>query len=238
MTIFNKLNLGIAVGSFAVFQLSFHVLSSWLSSRLTSGFNHLDQKKKIEWNTRGNPSTVQLNLAITVGYLISDLLLIIWHWKAIGDVFFVTHHVLALYAYYFVLDRGILAYFANFRLLAELSTPFVNQRWFFEALGYSKASKANIINGLLMTIMFFLGRIIVIPIYYNSMASEFGTEAYYRLGFVAQTAWFVSSIVLDIINLMWMVKITRGCYKVICLIGQEEAKTHKNGKFDNMKKNI
>ncbi|ETE71145.1 Transmembrane protein 56-B, partial [Ophiophagus hannah] len=268
MTIFDKLNLGIIVGSFAIFQLSFHVLSSWLSSRLTSGFNNLDQKKKIEWNTRivstfhalvveifcvyillydeatnadrvwGDPSTVQINVAITVGYLTSDLLLIIWHWKAIGDVFFVTHHVLALFAYYFVLDRGILAYFANFRLLAELSTPFVNQRWFFEALGYSKASKANIINGVLMTIVFFLGRIIVIPIYYNSVASEFGTEAYYRLGFVAQTTWFVSSIVLDIINLMWMVKLTRGCYKVICLIGQEEAKTHKNGKSDNMKKNI
>lgn len=105
-------------------------------------------------------------------------------------------------------------------------------------MGYSKASKANIINGLLMTIMFFLGRIIVIPIYYNSVASEFGTEAYYKLGFVAQSAWFISSIVLDIINLMWMVKITRGCYKVICLIGQEEAKAHKNGKSDNTKKNI
>lgn len=52
MTIFNKLNVGIAVSSFAIFQLSFHVLSSWLSSRLTSGFNNLDQKKKIEWNTR------------------------------------------------------------------------------------------------------------------------------------------------------------------------------------------
>lgn len=89
-----------------------------------------------------------------------------------------------------------------------------------------------------MTIMFFLGRIIVIPIYYNSVASEFGTEAYYRLGFVAQSAWFVSSIILDIINLMWMVKITQGCYKVIRLIGQEEAKAHKNGKSDNTKKNI
>ncbi|XP_063154352.1 TLC domain-containing protein 4 [Candoia aspera] len=268
MTIFNKLNVGIAVSSFAIFQLTFHVLSSWISSRLIAGFNNLDQKKKIEWNTRtvstfhalvvgifcvyillydeasnadrvwGDPSTVQLNLAITSGYLISDLLLIILYWKAVGDIFFVIHHVVALYAYYFVLDRGLLAYFANFRLLAEFSTPFVNQRWFFEVLGYSKASKANIINGLLMTIMFFLGRILVIPIYYNSVASEFGTEAFYRLGLAAQSAWFISSIVLDIMNLMWMVKITQGCYKVICLIGQEEAKAHKNGNSDNTRKNI
>uniref|UniRef100_A0A8D0DWR3 TLC domain containing 4 n=1 Tax=Salvator merianae TaxID=96440 RepID=A0A8D0DWR3_SALMN len=262
MAAFNKLNMGIAVSSFAISQVLFHVLSSWISARVTSGFNNLDQKKKIEWNSRtvstfhalvvgafclyillwdeavsadhvwGDPSTVQLNLAITSGYLISDLLLIIFYWEAIGDIFFVIHHFVALYAYYFVLGRGLLAYFANFRLLAELSTPFVNQRWFLEVLGYSKASKANIINGLLMTIAFFGGRIIVMPVYYASVASEVGTEAFHRLGFAAQSAWFISSIVLDIMNLMWMVKITRGCYKVICLIGQGEAKVHKNGKSD------
>nr|XP_020644364.1 transmembrane protein 56 [Pogona vitticeps]XP_020644365.1 transmembrane protein 56 [Pogona vitticeps]XP_020644366.1 transmembrane protein 56 [Pogona vitticeps] len=262
MADFSKLNVGVAVSSFAIFQVCFHSLSSWISERVTSGFINLDEKKKTEWNSRtvstfhalvvvafclyillydeavnadhvwGDASTVQLNLAITSGYLISDLLLIIFYWKAIGDIYYVIHHFVALYAYYFVLDRGLLAYFANFRLLAEFSTPFVNQRWFFEALGYSKASKANIINGILMTIAFFLARIIVIPIYYADVASELGTEAFYRLGLAAQSAWFISSIVLDIMNLMWMVKITKGCYKVICLIGQGEAKTLKNGKSD------
>uniref|UniRef100_A0ACB8F397 Transmembrane protein 56-B n=2 Tax=Sphaerodactylus townsendi TaxID=933632 RepID=A0ACB8F397_9SAUR len=158
MAVSNKLILGVGVSSFAIFQLLFHVISSWLSARLTCGFNNLDQNKKIEWNSRtvstfhalvvgpfcfyillydeavnadhvwGDPSLVKLNLAITTGYLISDLLLIIFYWKAIGDIFFVIHHLLGLYAYYFVLDRGLLAYFANFRLLAEFSTPFVNQR--------------------------------------------------------------------------------------------------------------
>ncbi|XP_060088207.1 TLC domain-containing protein 4 [Heteronotia binoei] len=258
----NKLILGVGVSSFAIFQLLFHVLSSWVSARVTSGFNNLDQKKKIEWNSRtvstfhalvvgafclyillydeavnadhvwGDPSIVKLNLAITTGYLISDLLLIIFYWKAIGDIFFVIHHLVALYAYYFVLDRGLLAYFANFRLLAEFSTPFVNQRWFFEVLGYSKSSKGNIINGVLMTVVFFLARIAVMPVYYSHVAFEYGTEAFHRLGFAAQSAWFISSIVLDVMNLMWMVKITKGCYKVICLIGQGEVKAHKNGKSD------
>uniref|UniRef100_A0A8D0L5N2 TLC domain containing 4 n=1 Tax=Sphenodon punctatus TaxID=8508 RepID=A0A8D0L5N2_SPHPU len=247
---------------FVTFQLLFHVLSSWVSARVTSGFNNLNQKRKIEWNSRtvstfhalvvgvfcvyillydeavnadhvwGDPSLVKLNLAITTGYLFSDLLLIIYYWKAIGDKFFVIHHLAALYAYYFVLGEGLLAYFGNFRLLAEFSTPFVNQRWFFEVLGYPKSSTANIINGVLMTIVFFLVRIVVMPVYYGHVASEFGTEAFHRLGLAAQCAWFISSILLDVMNLMWMVKITKGCYKVICLIGQEEGKTHKNGKSD------
>lgn len=52
MAAFNKLILGVGVSSFAIFQLLFHVLSSWVSARVTSGFNNLDQKKKIEWNSR------------------------------------------------------------------------------------------------------------------------------------------------------------------------------------------
>lgn len=262
MAILNTLTLGVGISSFAIFQLLFHVLSSCFSRLVTSGFNKLDRKKQIEWNSRtvstfhalvvgafclyillydddvnadhvwGDPSLVQLNLAITTGYLISDLLLIITYWNAIGDIYFVIHHFVALYAYYFVLDRGLLGYFANFRLLAELSTPFVNQRWFFEVLGYSKSSKSNIINGILMTAVFFLVRIAVIPVYYSYVASEVGTNAYHRLGFAAQSAWFISSIALDVMNVMWMFKIAKGCYKVICLIGQGEDKAHKNGKSD------
>ncbi|KAM6263927.1 TLC domain-containing protein 4-B-like isoform 2-T8 [Spheniscus humboldti] len=232
MASFSNLTIGIAVASFTVFQLLFHVLSSWVSTRITPGFNNLSQKRKIEWNSRGDPSIVKLNIAITTGYLISDLLLIIYYWKAIGDKFFVIHHLAALYAYYFVLSKGLLAYFGNFRLLAEFSTPFVNQRWFFEVLGYPKSSKANIINGVLMTVVFFVVRIAVMPIYYSHVISSFGTEAFQRLGFAAQSAWIISSVVLDVMNVMWMVKIAKGCYKVICLVGQEEAKTHRNGKSD------
>ncbi|NXX50195.1 TM56B protein, partial [Tricholaema leucomelas] len=262
MASFSNLTIGVAVASFTVFQLLFHVLSSWVSARITPGFNSLSPKRKIEWNSRtvstfhalvvggfclyillyddavnadrlwGDPSTVKLNIAITTGYLISDLLLIIYYWKAIGDKFFVLHHLAALYAYYFVLSRGLLAYFGNFRLLAEFSTPFVNQRWFFEVLGYPKSSKANIINGVLMTVVFFVVRIAVMPVYYSRVISSFGTEAFQRLGFAAQSAWIISSISLDVMNVMWMVKIAKGCQKVICLIGREETKTDRNGKSD------
>uniref|UniRef100_A0A8C9NDQ5 TLC domain containing 4 n=1 Tax=Serinus canaria TaxID=9135 RepID=A0A8C9NDQ5_SERCA len=252
MASFSNLTVGIALASFTVFQLLFHVVSSWVSTRITPGFNNLSQKRKIEWNSRtvstfhalvvggfclyillyddavnadhlwGDPSIVKLNIAITTGYLISDLLLIICYWKAIGDKYFVIHHLAALYAYYFVLSKGLLAYFGNFRLLAEFSTPFTS--------GYPKSSKANIINGVLMTVVFFVVRIAVMPVYYSHVISSFGTEGFHRLGFAAQSAWMISSVVLDIMNVMWMVKIAKGCYKVICLIGQEEAKTHRNGK--------
>lgn len=249
--------------SFVVFQILFHFVSYWFSARVSSGYNSLSIDKKIEWNSRvvstchsllvgifglylfffdeatitdplwGDPTYVNINIATASGYLISDLLIILFNWKVIGDKFFIIHHCAALTAYYFVLTTGALAYIANFRLLAELSSPFVNQRWFFEALKYPKFSKANVINGILMTVVFFIVRIISIPPMYFFLYSVYGTEPYIRFGFVIQSVWIVTCVILDVMNIMWMIKITKGCIKVISLIRQEKAKDSlQNGKLD------
>ncbi|MXQ79680.1 hypothetical protein E5288_WYG007153 [Bos mutus] len=249
--------------SFFTFQIIFHVVSYWFSAKISPGFNNLNFKKKIEWNSRvvstchslvvglvglyiflfdeagiadplwGDTSLGKVNVAIASGYLVSDLLILIWYWKVIGDKYFVIHHCTALYAYHFVLNDGVLVYVGNFRLLAELSSPFVNQRWFFEALKYPKFSKANVINGILMTVVFFVVRIASIPPYYGYMYSVFGTEAYMRLGFLIQFSWISTCVVLDVMNVMWMIKISKGCIKVISLLRQEKAKKSlQNGKLD------
>nr|XP_006012651.2 PREDICTED: transmembrane protein 56-A-like [Latimeria chalumnae] len=137
------------------------------------------------------------------------------YWKTMGDAFFICHHWAALYAYGYVLSRGVLPYFANFRLISELSTPFVNQRWFFEVLRYPKTARPVVANGVAMTIGFFLVRIAVIPTYYYRVFSTFGTEAFDRLGPGPQVAWILSSVSLDILNAIWMYKIARGCFKVL-----------------------
>ncbi|XP_041099436.1 TLC domain-containing protein 4-B [Polyodon spathula] len=163
----------------------------------------------------GEPSLVKLNVAITCGYLIYDLLLLARYWNSMGDGFFVCHHIAALYAYGFVLSRGVLPYFANFRLLSELSTPFVNQRWFFEALSVPRSDRRVVLNGIAMSVVFFAVRIAVIPTYYWRVISTLGTPAFERLGPGPQVAWILSSVSLDILNAIWMYRIARGCYRVV-----------------------
>ncbi|XP_043940577.1 TLC domain-containing protein 4-like isoform X2 [Protopterus annectens] len=163
----------------------------------------------------GDPRLVKLNVAVTSGYLIYDLLLLIRYWKLMGDAFFICHHLAALYAYSYVLSRGVLPYFANFRLISELSTPFVNQRWFFDAVCFPRSSRPVLCNGVAMTVVFFLVRIAVIPTYYARVFSTFGTEAFEKLGTGPQVAWIVSSLSLEVLNIIWMYKIFRGCYKAL-----------------------
>ncbi|MEJ1270881.1 transmembrane protein 56 [Cricetulus griseus] len=105
--------------------------------------------------------------------------------------------------------------------------------WFFETLKYPKFSKANVINGILMTVVFFVVRIIAIPPLYFFIYSVYGTEAFIRLGFTIQFTWITTCLILDVMNVMWMIKITKGCIKVISLIRQEKAKNSlQNGKLD------
>ncbi|XP_067332838.1 TLC domain-containing protein 4-B isoform X2 [Channa argus] len=205
----------VVAGSFVGFQLLFSVASPWLSTTITPDSGRLPPTKFTEWNSRGEPSLVKLNVAITCGYLLYDLVLLTCNWSTMGDGFFVCHHLAALYAYGYVLTRGVLPYFANFRLISELSTPFVNQRWFFEALKYPRSHRLVVLNGVAMAVVFFLVRIAVMPSYWARVFATFGTPDFERLGLGAQVAWITSCIALDVLNTVWMYKIARGCYRVL-----------------------
>uniref|UniRef100_A0A7N6BVC5 TLC domain-containing protein n=2 Tax=Anabas testudineus TaxID=64144 RepID=A0A7N6BVC5_ANATE len=226
--------LTVVAGSFVGFQLLFSVASPRLSSIITPGYGQLPPTKLTEWNSRlvstvhalivglfclyilwfddvvnanpvwGDPSLVKLNVAITCGYLLYDLVLLACNWSTMGDTFFVCHHLAALYAYGYVLTRGVLPYFANFRLISELSTPFVNQRWFYEALKYPRSHRLVVSNGVAMAVVFFLVRIAVMPSYWASVFATFGTPDFERLGLGAQVAWITSCIALDVLNTIWM----------------------------------
>ncbi|XP_015747054.2 transmembrane protein 56-B-like isoform X1 [Python bivittatus] len=130
---FTRLGYCIVAGSFVAFQFSFSALSPQLSLSLSPSYSSLPSVKQSEWNSRcvstlhamivglfclyilwfddavnanpiwGDPWLVKLNVAVTCGYLLYDLLLLVRYWKTLGDSLFVCHHLAALYAYGYVL---------------------------------------------------------------------------------------------------------------------------------------
>lgn len=110
--------LTVVAGSFVGFQLLFSVASPLLSSATTPGYGRLPPTKLTEWNSRlvstvhalivglfclyilwfddavnanpvwGDPGLVKLNVAITCGYLLYDLVLLACNWSTMGDSFF------------------------------------------------------------------------------------------------------------------------------------------------------
>lgn len=99
-----------------------------------------------------------------------------------------------------------------------------SSRWFFEALKYPRSHRLVVLNGVAMAVVFFLVRIAVMPSYWASVFATFGTPEFERLGLGAQVAWITSCIALDVLNIIWMYKITRGCYKVLTGRGGRKVK--------------
>ena len=88
-------------------------------------------------------------------------------------------------------------------------------------------------NGVAMAAVFFFVRIAVMPVYYIRMYMVYGTEAFYLVPWGGRVAWIGSSICLDIMNVMWMHKIARGCYRVLRSAQRSKAGApQENGKTD------
>lgn len=126
--------------------------------------------------------TVKFNCALVVGYMLSDSIVMILHYREVGDMCYIFHHGATIYAFYFVMTYGALSWFANFRLIAEFSTPFVNQRWFLDVMCYPRRSKLFLLNGFAMASTYFLSRIASIPPYWYKVYSVYGSVTSRQLG--------------------------------------------------------
>ncbi|XP_077869132.1 TLC domain-containing protein 4-B-like [Saccoglossus kowalevskii] len=237
----------VVLASFGLSVGMYYYLSPVLSALLYDGYRKLSEVQLVDWNTRAastlhsvlvsymcvyvllydedskeNPvwckcRLAKITCAITTGYILADTLVMLRHFPLSESVFYILHHLCAIYAYTYTLLYGTLPYFANFRLLAEVSTPFVNLRWILDVTGYSKGSLFVIINGLMMCFSFFMVRIAVMPLYYYMMYMVWGTSEFYRLSFGMRLAWVITSVGLDIINVFWFSKIFRGAKKLVVL---------------------
>lgn len=152
---------------------------------------------------------VKTNIAFVMGYAISDMLIILFNYKVIGDAFTIVHHCISLYGYSNALAFSVMPYFANYRLIVELSTPLVNMRWFLYACGYQKDSLHFFINGIAMTLVFFTVRVASIPVYWYKVYSVIDSPLWVKMRSL-RYMMVVTCILLDIINIYWFRKMFNG----------------------------
>ncbi|XP_046852175.1 TLC domain-containing protein 4-like [Xenia sp. Carnegie-2017] len=164
------------------------------------------------WYT--NSIIVRIGISITFGFIFTDLLIILWYYDCFQEINFIIHHLMVLLAYYFVVGKGYLLFFANIRQIAELSTPFVNQRWFYHITGQPRHSRLFVQNGIIMVFAFFLGRIVFIPYFYFKTLSVWSDPKRIALGPVVSFLWIFTTIVLDVLNIFWFFKMIQGCVKL------------------------
>eukprot|EP00190_Bangiopsis_sp_CCMP1999_P007600 CAMPEP_0198726342 /NCGR_PEP_ID=MMETSP1475-20131203/3419_1 /TAXON_ID= ORGANISM="Unidentified sp., Strain CCMP1999" /NCGR_SAMPLE_ID=MMETSP1475 /ASSEMBLY_ACC=CAM_ASM_001111 /LENGTH=276 /DNA_ID=CAMNT_0044488249 /DNA_START=85 /DNA_END=915 /DNA_ORIENTATION=- len=158
-------------------------------------------------------------LRFAVGYFLYDACLVIYSIKTItaGPTTF-CHHVLvgSIIHYTLVMRTPLVIIWAAGAYLTEFSTPFVNARWFLSLR--HKDEMIYKVSGLLMTITFFLARIVYMPIFMVFLFMSDGLiesiptkEQAFRYGIIGMFGHFG----LYALNVYWFTLIMKGLIKLI-----------------------
>jgi len=172
-------------------------------------------------------------VSITLGYWCYDLILMIWH-PHLASVGMIAHHLVGIIPFVSGLLCNEMYFFAVVVILAEVSTPFVNIRWFLLVEAKFKnvplETPLYIINGLFVFSSFLIFRIILIPAelwYYWKYLDVLLEEAHLV---IVIPAIFGTFMVL-FLSIYWFEKISVGLFAgVRAYIRQKEQKSSKDAR--------
>lgn len=127
------------------------------------------------------------------------------------------HHVLAILTWTLMEINDMGHVFGMCGVIMEATTPFVNQRWFFAVSGTPKSGYLYIMNGLIITVLWFLLRILLF--------FWLGVRLYFMREQVLSMHWAVSSLLLFswaggfALQILWFRKILKGALKAVGIGG-------------------
>lgn len=151
---------------------------------------------------------------IITGYLFNDMILCLTHrmWPGLGMLLF--HHILGVYCTTYSLYTHYGSGLVVLTVVVEATAPFVNGRWFLDKLGWRNTT-LYLVNGMIITVTWFLLRILFMGWYLYIFAYEKWGELVgfdnKQLMFVV-LAGFVGGYGLQVI---WFQKILSGMLKVL-----------------------
>ncbi|KAL0485517.1 tmem56b [Acrasis kona] len=147
-------------------------------------------------------------LSISLGYFLYDTVIILMNYNQLGGASMMFHHISSIACI------CILNSYRQFTLiplsycLTEITTPFVNQRFFFDK-AEKKNSKRYTFNGLLMWLGFVLFRCTMIPLSVYIVYTKYDVMRE-KMPIFLRYCLYAQVINISVLNLFWTYKITMG----------------------------
>ncbi|KAH6764849.1 TRAM protein [Perilla frutescens var. frutescens] len=151
-------------------------------------------------------------LGISVGYFIADLGMICWRYPSLGGPEYVLHHSLSAIAVAYAMYMGEGQLYTFMVLISEVTTPWINIRWYLDVCGL-KRSSAYLINGVVIFFSWLVARILLfVYMFHHVYHHHDQVMQMHTAGFLLV---FVVPVALAIMNLMWFGKILKGLKKTL-----------------------
>lgn len=149
---------------------------------------------------------------VSLGYFLTDLAMILWLFPSLGGKEYILHHGLSMYAMLLSLISGKGQIYILMVLFSEITTPFVNLRWYLDVAG-QKSSSLYIYNGVALFLGWLVARILLFVYFFTHMYLHFDqVKMVFPLGFYSLL--LVPSM-LAVMNAFWFSKIFKGMVKTL-----------------------
>lgn len=165
----------------------------------------------------GYSTFVKVYSCLSVGYFLSDFVVIVRHFRTLAtpseNALFLVHHLFGAIGYIICVSTSTYLYFGMFRLMSELSTPFVSIHCLLTGGATKKpdekTSKSTLllVNGTLLIGIFFVVRVLAVPVWYHVVVSFWHQ---WQSPMWLKVAFFVFSLVGDSLNIFWFIGIVKG----------------------------
>ncbi|XP_008674896.1 TLC domain-containing protein 4-B isoform X2 [Zea mays] len=97
---------------------------------------------------------------VSIGYFLTDLTMIMLYFPSLGGNEYLLHHGLSMYAIGLALLSGKAHMYILMVLFTEITTPFVNLRWYLDVAG-QKTCNLYLYNGVALFVGWLIARIIL-----------------------------------------------------------------------------
>lgn len=194
---------------FSTFHAIFAAVGSLYFLVVSNLFDEHGQEELIINRSSASSDTI---LGMSIGYFLSDLAMIIWTYPTLGGLEYVLHHGLSLFAIGQSLLSGQAQFYIFMVLFTEITTPFVNLRWYLDVAG-KKNSTLYLLNGVAMVIGWLVARVVLFVFFFYHMFMHFDqVKQMYPTGFYSM---LTIPPVLAMMNLFWFWKIAKGLIKTL-----------------------
>ncbi|XP_021909928.1 transmembrane protein 56 [Carica papaya] len=192
---------------------TFHALVVAVASLYLLLFSDLFSENSLDDLTVNRTSTLsETILGISIGYFLSDLAMILWHYPSLGGPEYILHHGLSMFSIFLSVISGQGQMYILMVLFSECTTPFVNLRWYLD-VGGQKSSKIYVFNGVALFLGWLIARILLFIFFFLHMVTHFDqVKKIFPLGFYSL---LTVPPVLAMMNVVWFWKITRGLVKTL-----------------------
>uniref|UniRef100_A0ACD5VHG8 Uncharacterized protein n=2 Tax=Avena sativa TaxID=4498 RepID=A0ACD5VHG8_AVESA len=175
-------------------------------------FSHLFSDQLDGPVTLRSSNLSNFTLGVSVGYFITDFAMIFWVYPSLGGLEYVLHHILSLVSIVYATYSGEGQLYTYMVLISETTTPGINLRWYLDTAGMKK-SKAYLVNGVLMVVVWLVARIILFIYLFYDMYLHY--DQVMQMQTFSCILVFGVPTVLLIMNTIWFTKILRGLKKTM-----------------------